>query len=388
MKIITDTKALKKLCSTLAKGDYVCIDTEFLREKTYYPILCLIQVANDHDEAIIDPMADGIDLAPLFKLLKNEKVEKVMHGGRQDVEIFYNLDKTIPTPLFDTQIAGMVCGFGDQIGYENLIKRLLEQQIDKGSRYTDWSRRPLSEKQLSYAMADVTYLRDAYKKLKQTVADRGREHWVKEEMAILTAPATYKNPPNKAWERVKINTRKPKVLSVVKELAAWREKTAQSCDEPRNRVMRDRAITEIALNPPKDEKGLRAIRDIHPSFFDHDRPTQVMNVVNDALSIDRADCPTREKIKPLPPYIGPISEMLKVLLKLKCEKHDVAPKLLASSSDIDHIAAYGKKAEVRALKGWRFEVFGEDALKLMRGELGFVLKKKRIEMVPIKSSKK
>ena len=380
MNIITETKPLKSLCKSLEKGDYMTIDTEFIREKTYYPKLCLIQVANDDVEAIIDPLADDIDMSPLFKLLQKKDLVKVFHGGRQDIEIFYFLTGTIPKNIFDTQIAGMVCGFGDQIGYESMIKRILSVQIDKGSRYTDWSRRPLSDKQLAYAMADVTHLRLAYKQIRDRLKKLNREDWVAEEMEIMTSADTYENPPELAWERIKINTRKPKALGILKEVAMWREKTAQSDDEPRGRVLRDKAITEMALNPPKTTEDLRKIRDVHPSFFEGERPEKVLKAVKRGLKLDKEDCPVKQKPKSLPPHISPIVEMLRVLLKLKCEEHDVAPKLIAVSSDLDQIAAYGKDAKVSALKGWRYKIFGQDALDLMAGKIGFVLEKGRIKL--------
>jgi len=380
MNIITDTKSLDKLCKDLAKAPYVAIDTEFIREKTYYPLLCLLQVANDDIEAIIDPLAEGIDLEPLYKLMQNKKVMKVMHGGRQDVEIFYFQMNKIPAPLFDTQIAGMVCGFGDQIGYENMIRKILNIQIDKGSRYTDWSRRPLSEKQLMYAMADVTHLRFAYKHMQELLDQQKRTHWLEEEMEILTSAETYENPPELAWERIKINTRKRNALGVLKEIAEWREHTAQQDDEPRGRVLKDRALTEIAQNPPKSVEGLRRIRDIHPSFFDKKRPDALMKAIKRGLQMSEKDYPKADKHKALPSHIKPIVEMLRVLLKLKCETHDVAPKLLANSSDLDQIAAYGAKANVPALKGWRKELFGDDALALMSGKIGFVLENDQIQI--------
>lgn len=383
MRIITKTDDLKKLCEALAKQSYFTIDTEFIREKTYYPNLCLIQVANDDDEAIIDPLADGIDLAPLFKLLQNKKVLKVFHGGRQDVEIFYYLSGKIPQPVFDTQIAGMVVGFGDQIGYESLIKKTLDIQIDKGSRFTDWSHRPLTDKQLAYAMADVTHLRLAYKEIVEKLAENGRAKWVDEEMEILTSPDTYDNPPEDAWQRVKINTKKRSVLGILKEVAAWRERTAQAEDKPRGRILKDNALKEIALHPPKNEEGLRKIRSIHPSFFEKKRTDELLEAVKRGKSLPDKELPKRKKQKHLPPNIGPIVEMLKVLLRMKSENFHVAPKLLANTSDLEQIAAYGDKAEVAAMKGWRREIFGDKALQLKDGKLGFVIEKNKIAVKDI-----
>ncbi len=383
MKIITKTPDLKKLCTALAKQSYFTIDTEFIREKTYYPNLCLIQVANDDVEAIIDPLADGLDMTPLFTLLQNKKVLKVFHGGRQDVEIFYYLSGKIPTPVFDTQIAGMVVGFGDQIGYEALIKKTLDIQIDKGSRFTDWSRRPLSDKQLAYAMADVTHLRLAYKEIVEKLEQNGRAKWVDEEMEILTSPETYDNEPDQAWERVKINSRKKQALGVLKELAAWRERTAQQEDKPRGRILKDNALKEIALHPPKDEDGLRKIRSIHPSFFERKRAADVLDAVKRGLKMKDKDLPERKKQKHLPPNIGPVVEMLKVLLRMRSEKYHVAPKLLANVSDLEQIAAYGSKADVAAMKGWRREIFGDMALRLCAGKVGFVVEKNQIALKDI-----
>ena len=383
MKIITKTADLKKLCDKFAKHPYFTIDTEFIREKTYYPNLCLIQVANDQDEAIIDPLAEDIDLAPLFKLLQNKKVLKVFHGGRQDVEIFYYLSGKIPTPIFDTQIAGMVVGFGDQIGYESLIKKTLDIQIDKGSRFTDWSHRPLTDKQLAYAMADVTHLRLAYKEIIEKLEENGRAKWVDEEMEILTSPETYDNHPEDAWQRVKINTKKRNVLGILKEVAAWREVTAQTENKPRGRILKDNALKEIALHPPKNEDALRKIRSIHPSFFEKKRAAELLKAVERGKKLSDKELPKRKKQKHLPPNIGPIVEMLKVLLRMKSEKYHVAPKLLANTSDLEQIAAYGDKADVSAMKGWRREIFGDKALQLKDGKLGFVIEKNKIAVKDI-----
>lgn len=379
MNIVTDTDALSALCQELAKADYLTIDTEFIREKTYYPQLCLIQVANDDVEAIIDPLAKGIDLAPLFNLLQDPDILKVIHGGRQDVEIFYYLSGDIPAPLFDTQIAGMVCGFGDQVGYEAMINKILNIQIDKGSRFTDWSHRPLSEKQLAYAMADVTHLRLAYKHILEKMERLNRTKWVMEEMRILTSPETYENPPELAFERIKINTRKRRALAILKEIAAWREITAQKDDEPRGRVLRDNALTEIALHPPSSTQELRKMRSIHPSFFDGKRPDELLAAIKRGQNIPDKQCPTKEKTKPLPPNIGPVVEMLRVLLRIKCEEHDVAPKLLANTRDLEQIAA-DDKADVPALKGWRFDVFGKAALAVKQGKTGFVIEDNEIHI--------
>lgn len=383
MKIITKTSDLETLCKALTKEPYFAIDTEFIREKTYYPILCLIQVANNDVEAIIDPLADGISLDPLFALLQNEKILKVFHGGRQDVEIFYHLSGKIPTPMFDTQVAGMVVGFGDQVGYESLIKKTLDIQIDKGSRFTDWAQRPLSDKQLAYAMADVTHLRLAYQHIVETMEERGRSQWVMEEMAILTAPETYHNTPEDSWKRIKINTRKRKALGILKEIAAWRERAAQSEDVPRGRILKDNALTEIALHPPKTVDDLRKIRSVHPSFFEKKRAEALLGAVKAGRNLPDHELPEKEKVKPLPPSIGPVVEMLRVLLRIKCEKHHVAPKLLATTSDLEQIAAYGENAKVDAMKGWRYELFGEKALQMKAGKLGFIIENNQIEIKEI-----
>ncbi len=383
MKIITKTNDLETLCKKLAKQDYCTIDTEFIREKTYYPNLCLIQVANDDVEAIIDPLSEEIDLTPLFKLLQNKKVLKVFHGGRQDVEIFYHLTGKIPKPIFDTQVAGMVVGFGDQIGYESLIKKTLNVQIDKGSRFTDWSHRPLSDKQLAYAMADVTHLRLAYKQILEDMEKDGRRKWVMEEMDILTSPETYDNHPEEAWQRVKLNTRKKQALAVLKSVAEWRERTAQKEDRPRGRILKDNPLREIALHPPKNMDALRKIRGIHPSFFDRKRGEDMLAAVQNGLKMPLDEIPSVNRKKPLPSSIGPVVEMLRVLLRLKSEKYDVAPKLLANTSDLEQIAAYGKDADVRAMKGWRYELFGEKALAMKAGKLGLVIEKNKIALKDI-----
>lgn len=382
MTVITTTGDLKKFCDGLKGAEFITIDTEFMREKTYWAILCLVQVAGPDDAACIDPLADGIDLSPLFELLRNKKIMKVIHGGRQDIEIFYKLTQEIPEPLFDTQIAGMVCGFGDQVGYHTLVKKLVGETIDKGSRFTDWSHRPLTDKQIAYALSDVTHLREVYKKLRKRIEKFDRMHWLEEEVGILTGEDTYDVDPMESWKRIKIRNHKPRVLGVLREVAAWRERTAQKADVPRSRVLRDDSLAEIAIHPPKDIKQLDKKRGVRKGFADSPWGHELLDAVKRAMNLPEDELPHRKKKPRLPAGIDPVIELLRVLLKLKCEEHMVAPKLLASAADLELIAAFDD-ADVPAMKGWRREIFGEDALALKHGKLGLVIEKNKIRVKEI-----
>ena len=382
MPMITDTRTLADFCGRLGACYYVTIDTEFMREKTYWPILCLVQVAGPDEAKAIDALADGIDLSPLFELMADESVLKVFHAARQDLEIFHHLARRLPTPVFDTQVAAMVCGFGDSVGYETLVTKLADARIDKGSRFTDWSLRPLSERQIKYAMADVTHLRPAYEKLARKLHANGRESWLKEEMAVLTRPATYDGEPREAFRRIKIRSADAKTLAVLREVAAWRESECQRLDVPRNRVLRDEALVEIAHHTPGNPEQLARTRGLGARLAKGDRGQQLLNAVKMGLAVPEGERP-EPKLKPqLPRGIGPVSDLLKVLLKMKSEDSDVASKLLASAADIELLAAFGEDADIRALKGWRREVFGEDALKLRAGALSLSIKGKKLKLLP------
>lgn len=380
MQVITETEALKDFAKTLSTRPFVAVDTEFMREKTYWPILCLVQAAAEGAEAVIDPMAPGLDLSPLLDVLADDRIVKVFHAARQDLEIFHQLMDAVPTPVFDTQIAAMACGFGDQIGYEPLMRGLLRATIDKGSRFTDWSRRPLSKAQLAYALSDVTHLRDAYPLLREKLDKEGRGAWVEEEMAMLADPKLYRVEPKEAWARLKLRGVRANELGPVIKLAEWREREAQTRDVPRGRILKDEAIFELARLKPKSPEELSRARSI-PSGFERSRTGgAIIEAVTEGLSLDKSALPSidRDDRRAAPP--ADVVELLKVLLKRQCERYDVAPKLIASAADIDAIAV-NDKADVPAMHGWRRDLFGDLALKLKRGELALTLSKGAVEIV-------
>ena len=388
MPMITDTRALAEFCGRLGACDYVTIDTEFMREKTYWPILCLVQVAGPDEARIIDALADGIDLSPLFDLLADETVLKVFHAARQDLEIFHHLSGRLPVPVFDTQVAAMVCGFGDSVGYEALVMKLAGAKIDKGSRFTDWTLRPLSGRQLDYALDDVIHLRPAYEKLARKLHGNGRESWLEEEMAVLTRPATYLGEPREAFRRIKTRSADGKVLAVLREVAAWREAEAQRRDVPRNRVLRDEALVEIAHHSPATAKELSRTRGLGAKLANGTYGERILDAVKKGLAQPREDRPEPKVQARLPRGLGPVVDLLKVLLKMKSEDSHVATKLLASAADIELIATFGEKADVKALKGWRREVFGDDALRLRAGEVSLAVAGKKLKMMPGVSPKR
>lgn len=379
--MIETTAALADACKELAKSEFVTIDTEFLRETTFWPQLCLVQMASPTLEVLVDPMAKGIDLTPLFELMADANVVKVFHAARQDIEIIYHLGGLIPHPIFDTQVAAMVCGFGDSISYDQLVQKTKNVQIDKSSRFTDWSRRPLSEKQLDYALADVTHLRDVYMALKSQLEREGRSSWLKEEMDILEARETYDMHPDDAWLRLKSRLRKPTELAILKFVAAWREREARSRNVPRSRVLKDDAIFEIAQQQPKDAEALSRLRTVPKGWERSTSGTAIIETVNAALALPKADMPQAPRHSHSPEGSGAAVELLKVLLKLSADKHGVAAKVIANSEDLDKIASEGEKAEVQALSGWRRELFGEPALKLIRGEVALRFAGKKVEAV-------
>lgn len=383
MQIIDTTAALAKACEQLAQSDFVTIDTEFLRETTFWPVLCLIQMASPDLEVIVDPMADGIDLAPFFALMSDEKVTKVFHAARQDLEIVYNLGRIIPRPIFDTQVAAMVCGFGDSVSYDQLVQRTKGVPIDKSSRFTDWSARPLSEKQLAYALADVTHLRDVYLHLKAELEREGRSLWVSEEMAVLESPATYDMPPEDAWLRLRMRLKKPQELAVLREVAGWREREARSRNVPRSRVLKDDTIYEIAQQQPKDAEALGRLRTVPKGWERSTSGAAVVEAVQKALALPRTEMPQPQRHAHAPEGAAAAAEMLKVLLKLISDKHGVAAKVIANSEDLDKIAAEGEKADVPAMHGWRRDLFGEMALKLIRGDVALRFIDRKVEAVAL-----
>ncbi|MQP66880.1 ribonuclease D [Niveispirillum sp. SYP-B3756] len=382
MTLITTTDDLAAFIDRIRDEEYVTVDTEFMREKTYYPQLCLVQVAGPNDAAAIDPLAPGIDLQPLFALMDDPKVLKVFHAARQDLEIFYNLTGKVPAPLFDTQVAAMVCGFGDSVGYETLITKLTPARIDKSSRFTDWSQRPLTDRQLTYALSDVTHLRPAYEKIRAKLARTGRAEWLTDEMAILTEPATYRTEPEDAWKRLKVRTEKPRFLAILKEVAAWREREAQRKDLPRNRVLRDEALVEIAAHAPTNADDLGRTRGLGSGMAQGRYGTEILAAVQTALAIPDANLPRPDPRPEPPPGIAPIVELLRVLLKMVCDDNEVASRLVANSADLEAIAG-NDDADVTALKGWRRDLFGEAALKLKRGKLALAITGKKVKLVEL-----
>ncbi|PDT85243.1 ribonuclease D [Sinorhizobium sp. BJ1] len=381
--MIQTTAELEAACQELARSSYITIDTEFLRETTFWPELCLIQMASPDTAVIVDPIAPGLDLAPFFALMANTDVIKVFHAARQDIEIIHHLGNLIPHPLFDTQVAAMVCGFGDSVSYDQLVSRIKNVQIDKSSRFTDWSRRPLTDKQLEYAFADVTHLRDIYHYLKAELEREGRSSWLAEEMAILENRETYDLHPENAWQRLKMRVRKPIELAVLQKVAAWREREARARNVPRGRIIKDDAIYEVAQQQPKDAEALGRLRTIPKGWERSSAGAAIVEAVTEALAIPKTELPRLPRQNHTPEGAAAAVEMLKVLLKLISEKQGVAAKIIASSDDLDRIAAEGENADVAALKGWRRELFGEMALKLINGEVALRFVGKKIEAMEI-----
>ena len=379
--MIETTAALEEACLKLAQSDFITIDTEFLRETTFWPELCLIQMASPDLEVIVDPLAKGLDLAPFFALMADTSVIKVFHAARQDIEIVFHLGNLIPHPIFDTQVAAMVCGFGDSVSYDQLVQKVKNVHIDKTSRFTDWSRRPLSEKQLDYALADVTHLRDVYLKLKEELDREGRAGWLTEEMAILESRETYDLHPDDAWQRLKMRLRKPQELAVMQYVAAWREREARNRNVPRSRVLKDDAIYEIAQQQPKDTEALARLRTIPKGWERSASGAAIVEQVNAALALPKSDMPHVQRHSHAPEGAQAAVELLKVLLRLTSEKHGVASKVIANTEDLEKIAAEGEKADVQAMHGWRRELFGDVALKLISGGVGLRFVDKRVEAV-------
>lgn len=385
MKTITTTEELAAFCQEAAKTPYVTVDTEFLRERTYYSKLCLIQLAfrgdGVNDAVLVDPLVDGLDLSPLYTLFEDAGVVKVFHAARQDLEIFFVDRGVIPHPLFDTQVAAMVCGFGEQVGYETLVRKIPKKSLDKTSRFTDWSRRPLSDAQKTYALADVTHLRDIYEYLSDRLAKSGRSKWVSEELGTLTTPDTYITKPEDAWLKVKTRTNSGRFLAVVRELARFREEYAQKNDIPRSRIMKDDAILELASTKPADMKDLGRSRLLLREARKGDVADGILAAVKAGVNCPPDQLPKvedeNEKLKVNPA----LADLLRVLLKAKTAESDVAQKLIASANELDAIAAGVR--DVPALRGWRKEVFGNDALRLCDGEIALTAKGERVRIIEL-----
>lgn len=376
MDLITTTADLAAACSRLAKHPVITVDTEFLRETTYYPLLCVVQMASDEEAVVIDTLADGIDLKPFFELMANEGVLKVFHAARQDIEIIWHQANIIPHPVFDTQVAAMVLGYGDSIAYDALVEKVTGHRPDKTHRFTDWSRRPLTKEQMHYAVSDVTHLRDVFAALDADLKKRRRSEWVSIEMEVLTSPRTYDFHPERAWERLKTRVRKPKDLAVLMEVAAWREQEAQSRDVPRGRVLRDEAITDIATHAPTTLEKLAHLRSVPKGFEKSKWGADIVAAVERGLARDFSKLPKLEKPRNNSNGAA-IVELLKVLLRMTAERHAVASKVIATIDDLEEIAA-DDEADVPALRGWRRELFGDAALKLKRGELALAIEKGRV----------
>ncbi len=376
MDLITTTSELSAVCSRLKRHPFVTIDTEFLRETTYYPILCVAQLASPDEAVVIDAMASGIDLAPFFDLMADEKVLKVFHAARQDIEIVWHRARMVPHPIFDTQVAAMVLGYGDSISYDQLVQRITGDVLDKSHRFTDWARRPLSEAQVTYAVSDVTHLRDVYHALAADLKRRGRADWLADEMAVLTSPETYRAEPDRAWMRLRTRVRKPKELGVLIEVAAWREREAQERDVPRGRIVKDDAIGDIVVQAPTTPERLASLRSLPKGFERSKLGEGIIDAVKRGLARDPKTLPQIERAKSAPNGAATV-ELMKVLLRMTAERHGVAAKIIATVDDLESIAA-DDAAEVPALSGWRRELFGEKALALKHGRLSLAIERGQV----------
>lgn len=387
MTLITEAAELAAFCRRLSGAEMIAIDTEFMRERTYWPKLCLVQVAGPEEAAAIDPLAGDIDLAPLFALLRSPETLKVFHAARQDLEIFHRLmGGELPHPVFDTQVAAMVCGFGDQVSYETLVGKLAKARIDKSSRFTDWSLRPLSRRQIDYAIADVVHLVPVYRKLAARLHSSGRAEWLAEEMASLINPASYATDPLQAFRRLKSRSGNGRMLAILRELAAWRERDAQMRDVPRAWVLRDEALLEIAHHTPKTAEELARTRGLARKLAESAQGEAVLAAAARGLAVPEAEWPETDLRREMPRGVQATADLLKVLLKMKCEEADVAQRLVASSEEVELIAALGEDAQVPALHGWRRQVFGDDALSIRAGELAIAIRDRKLTLVPIAAS--
>jgi ribonuclease D len=385
MDLITQTAELAAACERLARHPFVTVDTEFMRETTFWPKLCIVQMAGPEETAVVDALANGLDLSPFFRLMVDDRVVKVFHAARQDIEICWHRAKIIPHPIFDTQVAAMVLGHGDSVSYDQLVLRLTGDTIDKSSRFTDWARRPLSQAQLDYAVSDVTHLCTVYRKLKNDLERAGRVDWVQEEMAVLTSPDTYSQEPERAWERLKARVRRPRELAVLMEVAAWREREAQTRDLPRQRVLKDEVVAEIAQQRPANAEQLSRMRTL-PNGFERSKSGEaILAAVAAGLARDPKTLPRITRHRPLSNGASATVELLKVFLRMVSERHGVAAKVIATVDELERIAST-EDANVPALKGWRRELFGNEALKLRRGEIALAIENGRVVAVERESS--
>jgi ribonuclease D len=377
VSLITTTEELEAACNRMSRHPFVTVDTEFLRETTFWPILCVVQLASDDEALAIDALAEGLDLQPLLRLMADEDVVKVFHAARQDLEIFWKLAGVLPTPLFDTQVAAMVCGFGEQVSYSELVQSVCHATIDKSSRFTDWARRPLAETQIEYAIGDVTHLREIYRVLSKRLAATGRQSWLEDEMKVLTSPATYEQHPERAWERFKSRARKPRDLAVLMELAAWRESEAQARDVPRSRVLKDDVLIELALAAPRSVEALGNLR-AFPRGMERSRSgAEILEAIERGLARDPKTLPKIERERRNGANVAATVELLKVLLRQVSEDSGVAGKLIATVDDLEAIAS-NDRADVPALSGWRRKLFGDRALELKRGRLALTVENGKV----------
>ncbi|MET0276830.1 MAG: ribonuclease D [Pseudorhodoplanes sp.] len=379
MNLITTTDELASACTRLASHPFVTVDTEFLRETTYYPLLCVSQLASSDEAIVVDALAPGIDLKPFWNLMGNERVLKVFHAARQDIEIVWHRANIIPHPIFDTQVAAMVLGHGESISYDQLVQRITGDTLDKSLRFTDWTRRPLSQAQIEYAISDVTHLRDVYRKLQSDLDKRDRSGWLSEEMEVLTSPDTYRMEPDDAWMRLRTRVRKPKELAVLMEVAAWREREAKARDVPRGRVLKDDLVADIAIQAPTTIERLASLRSMPKGFERSAWGREIPEIVKRGLARDPKSLPTIERNKHAQNSSATI-ELLKVLLRMTAERHAVAAKVIATVDDLEQIAG-DDNADVPALKGWRRELFGEKALALKSGRLALAIEKGRVSAI-------
>ena len=380
-KLITKSDELKSLVERLSTHDFVAVDTEFMRENTYWPELCLLQIASVEEAAAIDPLADGLDMQPLLDLLvDNDEVLKVFHAGGQDLEIVHNLTGKLPVPLFDTQVAAMALGYGEQIGYSNLVESMLGHSLDKGARFTDWSRRPLDKRQIDYAIADVTHLATIFPKMVAKLRKTGRGDWLDDEMERLADPSSFAFAPEDAWKRLKLPTRNPAVLGRLKALAAWRESEARGKNLPRGRIVKDDTLAELASHPPKTQDDLGKVRGLSAGWRGNDIGARLMSALGTAEPLGVDDLPSREPRRPGLTKDGAlVSDLLKLLLKIRAKEVGVASKLIARTDEIEALAA-GVRSDLGILSGWRFEQFGRDALALVEGQLAFAIENGKLKM--------
>lgn len=376
---VRDTDALQRMCALLAPHNAICLDTEFMRENTYYPELCLVQLASPEDAFVLDPLAEGIDLAPFYELLANESVLKVVHAGGQDLEIFVHLTGAVPQPLFDTQIAAMALGMGEQVSYASLVAHFTGTHIDKGARFTDWARRPLSDRQLQYAVGDVTYLMELFPDMLARLRKTGRGVWLNEEMARLCDASHYIADPETAWQKVKCQSRKPEVLGRLKALARWREEEAARKNLPRGRIIRDEALASLAAAPPADQAGLARVRGLSASWGGNAIGQRLMQALAEAQPLGSDDLPDRQPRTRLSADGALIVDLLKLLLKVRAKEAKVAPRLIAHGDELAALAD-GARAGLPVLSGWRYDLFGREALELMEGQLGFSVSKGSLRM--------